>query len=617
MLYQIRQGVKFFGTTEVFRNCQFEIKGNEKIAIVGRNGSGKSTLLKIIAGDVTLDSGEIHKISQLRLGVLSQMAFSDESMTVQQAFEEAFATLKQLESSLHSLQSEVAENPTDQNLESLANMLHRFEDLGGYTYESEMNTVLTKMGFHQDDLSRTLSTFSGGQKTRLAFAKLLLSKPDILLLDEPTNHLDMSTIEWLEGYLAYYPKALVFVSHDRYFLDKVANVIVDIDDYKTTRYTGNYSSFVHRKQLDIQKNEVAFRRQQKEIERLEALIEKFRYKKSKAAFAQSKIKYLDRMEKVDAPKKEGRSFSAEFSSKIRGAKEVLVMDQLNIGYEKPLATLSATFYRGSKIAVVGDNGTGKSTLLKTIVGAVAPLGGEMLLGHQIEIGYFDQDLAQFDSNKTVLEELWDEFPQLDKTEVRTVLGRFLFSNEDVFKSVSVLSGGEKVRLSLAKLMLKRSNFLVLDEPTNHLDLLGKEALEESLLHYDGTLLFVSHDRYFIEKLANAKLIFKDQSVTYDVLNIEDLTSTSSRDEVKEEKKIQRMDAQRERKQAQREMVKVEKLITESEEALEQLRELRFDPEYYHDFQKMKQLDDRIDDAVNLVAKYMLRWEELHELLEGE
>jgi len=617
MLYQISQGTKSFGTTEVFKNLQFEIKGNEKIALVGRNGSGKTTLLKIIQKEEFLDTGNIHQNAQVRIGVLSQIAFADESLSVEDDLLTAFQHLLVMHQQLKELEKQLQIEPNEKVMEQYAQALNTFEENGGYTYETEMKTVLTKMGFTPSLSKRSISTFSGGEKTRLAFAKLLLSKPDILLLDEPTNHLDMATIEWLEGYLSYYPKAIVFVSHDRFFLDKVANVIVEIEDYKTQRYTGNYSSYIQQKSVLQQKQASTYHRQQKEIERLETLIEKFRYKKSKAAFAQSKIKYLDRMERVEKPKSESRTFKANFHAKVRGAKEVLLMDQCAIGYEKPLATLSLQILRGQKIAVVGDNGTGKSTLLKTIVGQLPLLKGEMLSGHQIEFGYFDQQLAQFDSSKTVLEEIWDEFSDLDKTEIRTVLGRFLFVGDDVFKLVSVLSGGEKVRLCLAKLMLKQANFLILDEPTNHLDLLGKEALEESLKDYTGTLLFVSHDRYFIEKLATAKLIFSAGKVEFDKLNKQEYVSGDKQDEGKLEKKQERLTSLKQRKEWMKECAKTEKTITEVENNLAILREKRFDPEYYHDYNKMKELDDMIDDAVNQVARYLVQWEQLVEALEGE
>ncbi len=616
MLYQISQGTKSFGSQPIFKQLQFEIRGNEKIAVVGPNGSGKTTLLKIISGEIDLDEGVIHRSSQVRLGVLSQTSFINEDISVETAFSEEFAYIHKMQEQLEVMHVALQSDHDDKLLFQYDSLLHAFEMAGGYTFDSEMKTVLTKMGFVESDLQRSIKTFSGGQKTRLAFAKLLLSKPDILLLDEPTNHLDISTIEWLEGYLIYYPKAIVFVSHDRYFLDKVANTVVDIDGYKTTRYTGNYSSYLHQKKTNMEKQLSAYTRQQKDIERLEALIEKFRYKRSKAAFAQSKIKYLERMEKIDKPKGEGRSFAANFVAKIRGAKDVLILDQCVIGYDRPLAKISMNILRGDKVAVMGDNGTGKSTLLKTIVGQIPLLSGELMLGHQVEVGYFDQDHAQFSSDKTVLEEIWDDFPDLDKTQVRTVLGRFLFSGDDVFKSVAVCSGGERVRLLLAKLMLKQANLLILDEPTNHLDIPGKEALEEALAGYEGTILFVSHDRYFIEKIATSRLVFEQGKATYYPLNIEQKKAEPAIS-AKEEQKVERLAQVKAKKDLTRELAKIEKQITESESELESLREKRFEPEYYHDYQKMKDLDDQIDEVHNAIARLISRWEELQESVEGK
>ncbi len=616
MLYQISQGSKNFGSQTIFRQLQFEIRGNEKIAVVGPNGSGKTTLLKIISGEIDLDDGVIHKSNQVRLGVLNQTSFADEEISVEAAFQQEFAYIHDMQAQLERMHVALQGEHDEKLLFQYDSLLHTFEMAGGYTFESEMKTVLTKMGFETADLLRPIKTFSGGQKTRLAFAKLLLSKPDILLLDEPTNHLDISTIEWLEGYLIYYPKAIVFVSHDRYFLDKVANTVVDIDQYKTTRYTGNYSSYLHQKTTQLEKQLSAYNRQQKDIERLEMLIEKFRYKRSKAAFAQSKIKYLERMEKIEKPKGEGRSFTANFIAKIRGAKDVLIMDHCVIGYDRPLAEISMHILRGDKVAVMGDNGTGKSTLLKTIVGDLPLLSGELMLGHQIDVGYFDQDHAQFSSQKTVLEEIWDDFPELDKTQIRTVLGRFLFSGDDVFKSVAVCSGGERVRLLLAKLMLRQANLLILDEPTNHLDIPGKEALEAALAGYEGTILFVSHDRYFIEKIATSRLVFEQGKATYYPLNIEQKKSVEPVS-VKDEKKAERLSLIRQKKDLVKELSKIEKQITEAEISLESLREKRFEPEYYHDYQKMKDLDDQIDDAHNVIAHLISRWEELQEHVEGK
>ena len=612
MLYQINKGSKSFGASSVFSDIQFEIKNVEKIAIVGRNGCGKSTLLKCINGNENLDSGTIHKQNNITIGYLAQKTLEDEDKTVLEELNEAFSEIFKIEEELKDLESIMKEDHSEKTLEKYALLQSKFEMLNGYSYESEMKTVFSRFGFNESDLNREVKTFSGGQRTRIAFVKLLLMKPDILLLDEPTNHLDLETIEWLEGYLKRYPKAVVLVSHDRMFLDDVVDVVYEIEYGKMSKYVGNYTSFVNQKRNDLEKMQVAYNNQQKEVERLETLIEKFRYKKNKAAFAQSKIKYLERMERIEDPDNpDTKTFKARFKSKVKGGKTVLIMEDLSIGYDEVLCKVNLEILHGNKIAIIGKNGTGKSTLLKTLVDQVKPLGGSYLDGHQIEVGYFDQQLAQFDSTKTVIEELWDEYPDLDRTTIRTILGQFLFSADDVFKNVSVLSGGEKVRLSFAKLLLKQANFLMLDEPTNHLDIPGKEAFEESLKEYDGTILFVSHDRYFIKQIASSILVIDDNDVTYYPYGYEEYANKEVV-EIIEKPVIKEVKQSIKPINAKREIVKLEAKIQELEELLEEKRELRFEPEYYHDYQKMNELDGEIDDIHNQIENLMNKWEELAE-----
>ncbi len=617
MLYQINKGTKYFGSHTVFEDIQFEIKATEKIALVGRNGSGKSTLLKCIMEELELDSGTIHKMSGIKIGYLSQTTFDNESSTVQEEMNKVFQPIFECEKEIQCVAEQLKEDSSEKVLEKYAKLQEKYERLNGYQIQAELLNVFTKFGFSKEDLNRQINSFSGGQRTRIAFVKLLLSKPDILLLDEPTNHLDLETIEWLEGYLKRYDRAIVLVSHDREFLDAVSEITFEIEYGQVKKYKGNYSSFVEQKKKDQEKQAQAYTRQQKEIERLEALIEKFRYKKSKAAFAQSKIKYLDRMEKIgDVQSSNTKSFHAEFKAKTKGGKHVLKSEDLVIGYDHSLATINLDILSGQRIAVMGANGTGKSTLLKTIVEKIAPLSGNFLLGHQIEIGYFDQQLAQFTKNKTVLEEIWDEYPDLDRTTIRTVLGRFLFSADDVFKKVDVLSGGEKVRLAFSKLMLQQSNFLILDEPTNHLDIVGKEALEEALKNYNGTLLFVSHDRYFIKKLATSVLLLQDKEAKLFPYGynqyIENEEVSQDKIEVQEEKK-QKEISRIEVINAKRRIKKLEELIQNNEIELEEKRELRFDPEYYHDYRKMQVLDSEIDKIHNEINALMKEWEELENL----
>ena len=513
MLYQISRAAKYYGAETVFEDCNFEIRGKEKIAIVGRNGCGKTTFLRCLCGEENFDRGTISKQNGITIGYLAQKVLEHDERTVEEELMTIYAHVFELQDEMRELEKQMETDVNEKILAQYARLQEEFESVNGYNWESEMKTVFTRFGFDLSDLKKKIGEFSGGQKTRIAFVRLLLSKPDVLLLDEPTNHLDLSAIEWLEGYVKNYPRAVVVVSHDRMFLDRVTDYVYDMEFGKMKRYTGSYSSFTIQKENDLERLQQAYDRQQKDIQRLQALIEKFRYKKNKAAFAQSKIKYLERMDKIEVEKADTKTFHAHFTPAIKGGERVLDVEKLVIGYDKPLCEVSLEMHRGNRIGVIGSNGTGKSTLVKTLMGLQAPLSGSFLYGHQIEVGYFDQQLAQFSSGKTVLEELWDENPELDRTAVRGVLGQFLFSADDVFKTVDVLSGGEKVRLSLAKLLLKHSNMLILDEPTNHLDIPGKEALEESLKGFTGSILFVSHDRYFINQLATGLLILNDDETT--------------------------------------------------------------------------------------------------------
>lgn len=614
MLYQINKGCKSFGAEDVFADIQFEIKNNEKIAVVGRNGCGKSTLLKCILGEEELDKGTIHQLSNTTIGYLSQNALSDKEITVQEEMNKAFKEIFAIQDQLNEVEQLMKTDSSEKILNRYANLLERFEALNGYNYQAELETVFCRFGFEKKDLMRKINTFSGGQQTRIAFVKLLISKPDILLLDEPTNHLDLETIEWLEGYLKKYPKAVVLVSHDRMFLDDIVDVVYEIEYGQMKKYIGNYSSFVNQKKMDLERQESAYNRQQKEIAHLEALIEKFRYKATKASFAQSKIKFLEKMEKIDEAKQpDNKTFKAHFTPKTKGGKDVLIIDDLAIGYDRELCRLSLQIQANDKIAIIGPNGCGKSTLLKTLVGQLKPLNGSFLYGHQIETSYFDQQLAQINNENSVLEELWNQYPDMDRTSIRSVLGQFLFSAEDVFKNVSVLSGGEKVRLALAKILLEHGNFLILDEPTNHLDIISKEALEEALNGYLGTILFVSHDRYFIKQIANKILVIEDGKTTLYPFGYQQYIESKNNViipvenlETKKKEKVLRSKPLN----IGKEIAKLEKQISVKEEELASLQELRYDPEYYHDFQKMNILDEKIDDVHNEIENLLAKWEEL-------
>ena len=612
MIVQISDGTVYFGANDLFENIDFTVNENERIALVGRNGSGKTTLLKVLMGEVELSSGQLIKANKTQIAYLEQNALIDSDQTIAEVFNEVFKTLKELEKQLEELSDQLKSDHSEKLIEQYTGLEEEYKYLGGYTYYSEICSVLNGFGFTEEDLNRKVSSFSGGEKTKIAFAALLLSKPDLLLLDEPTNHLDLSTIEWLEGYLAKYKKAMVIVSHDRTFIDKCVNVVYELEYGHLKRYAGNYSSFVEQKKNDLAHQEAAYRRQQKDIKRLEELIEKFRYKKNKAAFAQSKIKYLERMEKIEDPKKaDTKTFKAKFVCGVRGGKNVLSMDHFQVGYDEVLAEVTLDVLRGERVCVMGDNGTGKSTLLKTIVGLLEPLGGYIMLGHQIEIAYFDQNLANFTSGNTVLEELWNEYPDLDMYKVRSVLGAFLFTADEVFKEVNVLSGGEKVRLSLAKLMLKKANFLILDEPTNHLDILSKEALENALSDYEGTILFVSHDRYFIRKIATSCLVIDKDKVTYYPDGYKDYIDVKVKEELEENKqeKKEKVPLKQLKQKPKYNLARLENEISLMEDILEDKRALRYEPEYYQDMNKMAELDDEIDEIHNQIHALEEKWEE--------
>lgn len=516
MLYQISNGAVAFGDDVILHSIDFEIRNTEKIAIVGRNGCGKTTLLKLISGEVEmekLDSDEsafIAKAGNPEIGYLKQIAFDDPDVTLEQEVRKCFVKMDERKAELARAAAELEHDYSDEKVARYTAMEEAFKDDGGYYYEKEYEVMIRKFGFSDDERKKPIRDFSGGQQTKIAFIKLLLSKPDILLLDEPTNHLDVTTIEWLEGYLKSYPKAVVVVSHDRMFLDNVVDVVYEIEYGTARRYPGNYTNFIARKKENYDKQMKDHIAQQKEIERLQRMVTRFKGKPTKTSMAQSKQKAIDRMVIIEAPDKyDNKTFHANFQPEKETGNDVLYTSELAIGYDHPLSVVSLDLKRGEKLGILGGNGLGKSTFLKTIVGKIPALSGDYRFGTNVQIGYFDQQMAMYTSNKTVLDDFWDEYPNLTETEARNALGAFLFSGEDVFKNVNMLSGGEKVRLALCKILKTRPNVLVLDEPTNHMDIVGKETLESMLKDYKGTLIFVSHDRYFVKKVATQLLVFED------------------------------------------------------------------------------------------------------------
>lgn len=547
MRYQIRHALVQYGADTIIEDVNFEIHDHEKIAVVGRNGCGKTTLLKLINGDITmnnLDSDEtcgITMAGKQEIGFLHQISFPDADLSVEEEIKKTFAAvfacearMKEIECQLESgtahrngseeevggmqdaerQSTQVAEPQSEEQRRLLGEynaLQRRMEALRGYSWRRDMEIMFQQFGFALADLQRPIGSFSGGQQTKIAFIKLLLSRPDIMLLDEPTNHLDLQTIEWLEGYLQKYDKAVVIVSHDRMFLDRVIDVTYEIEYHRIKRYPGNYSAFMKRKEEDLQKQEKDYEAQQKEIKRLTEWIEKWKNTPTKVASAHSKQMAIEHMVKIEKPRRfDTKTFRAMFMPRIESYTEVLNVKNLKIGYEKELAEVSFLLEKGQKLAILGENGIGKSTLLKTLVGLISPLSGRFSFGHNVEWGYFDQQEAVMKDappEQTILDNFWEEYPKLLREQVRGALGAFLFSGEDVMKQMGQLSGGEKVRLELCKMFYRKPNLLILDEPTNHMDMAGKDALEKMLGDFPGTILFVSHDRYFVSRIATGVLEF--------------------------------------------------------------------------------------------------------------
>lgn len=526
MRYQIKHALVQYGAETIIEDVNFEIHDHEKVAVVGRNGCGKTTLLKLIAGEITManiDSDESCGISMAgkqRIGYLHQISFEDGEISVENEILKVFQPIFECEKRMQELSKLMSQEHDEKLMYEYSALQDKMEALGGYTYRRDMETMFQKFGFELKDLERPIGTFSGGQQTKVAFIKLLLSRPDIMLLDEPTNHLDLPTIEWLEGYLKSYNKAVVIVSHDRMFLDRIIDVTYEIEYHHIKRYPGNYTTFMKLKEEAAAKQEKDYEEQQKEIKRLTEWIEKWKNTPTKVTAVHSKEKQLEHMVLIEKPRRfDTKAFRGQFLPRTTSYSDVLILKALEIGYDHVLSKVSFTLKKGERVAVIGENGKGKSTLLKTLMGQIEPLGGSYTVGTGVEVGYFDQQAAVAESmepDKTVLQDFWDLYPDLKEVEVRNALGSFLFTGEEVFKTLGQLSGGEKVRLALCKMFKMRPNLLILDEPTNHMDLIGKEALETMLKNYTGTVLFVSHDRYFIKEIATGMLDFKeDKTVFYD------------------------------------------------------------------------------------------------------
>ena len=622
----INGSVEYDGNT-VLSEINFSVSDKEKIALVGRNGSGKTSILKCISGEVPLVSGTgdekfSFSISGApKIGYLQQVSLNDE-LTLRQEILLAYKDVVGLENKLQILLDKMSENPSDENVGAYSRAMERFENIGGYLYKKEYLTAVSKFGFSAEDLDKKLSCFSGGQRTKIALMKLLLEKPDVLLLDEPTNHLDIAAVEWLEGYLKNYKNSVVIVSHDRMFLDRIVGVVYEIEYGVTTRYKGNYTAFLTQKQQAYDKALKDAKWKSAEIDRLRKLVERFRYKATKAAMAQSKLKEIERLGTVETPRRfDTSTFASSFQPEYESVRDALFVKDLVFGYDKPLGEISLAVERGQKIGVIGSNGTGKSTLLKTITGLIPPLSGDVRFGVKTRVGYFDQTIAATKSEVSVLEDFRAEFPELNDGEIRKTLGGFLLSGDDVFKCVKDLSGGEKVRLALSKIFRRRPNFLILDEPTNHMDIIGKETLEKLLMDFSGTVIVVSHDRYLINRVAKSLIVFENGGVRYfdGTFDEYEEREKETAEEVAKEKpeKIKKTGGERyvESKEEARRKHRVEfleKKITALEEELSLARAKLDDETVNTDYKKVMAVEEEIKTIEEKLDPLITEWTELSE-----
>ena len=640
ILLQVNQLCKYYGADIILSNIKLEVQTRDRIALVGRNGAGKSTLLKIISGNLSYDSGEIIKPKDVKIGYLAQDTGLESTLSIWEEMLSVFEELRKQEQALRKLEQEMSkpslvENPIqyEKVLKEYDELQVQFKENGGYQFEADIRSVLHGLNFHLFDYNTKISSLSGGQKTRLALGKLLLSKPDILILDEPTNHLDIDTLSWLEQYLQSYDGAILIVSHDRYFLDEVVNQVYEISRHQIMKFPGNYSFYLDKKAENYERDMKLFEKQQDEVAKLQDFIQRNLARASTTKRAQSRRKQLDRMELMDRPLGDESSATFRFDIEKQSGNEVLNIHSLSIGYEKDAAVstnINLRVTRGESIALVGPNGVGKSTLLKTIVEKLPALDGELQIGTNVFFGYYDQQQADLTSNKTVLKELWDEYPFKNEKDIRTVLGNFLFSGDDVLKIVSSLSGGEKARLALAKLMLQKANFLILDEPTNHLDLDSKEILENALIDYPGTILFVSHDRYFINRIASKVIELNLEGVTdylgdYDYyvekkLEQEELkalqqneqqssvqSNPSEKTSYQQDKEAKKLERQR-----QRRIEQIESQIEELEQAVDQNEQLLCDPAVFQNHVKSLEINEENEKYKQELEQLMEEWTTLSE-----
>ncbi|WLR42158.1 ABC-F family ATP-binding cassette domain-containing protein [Bacillus carboniphilus] len=637
ILLQVNDLAKSFGADVILSNIKLEVKSGDRVAIVGRNGAGKSTLLKIIASKLSYDSGEIIKPKEVSIGYLEQNSGLSSSLTIWDEMELIFSYLKETEQQMRDLEMQMAEvDPSSQQFQSILKkydqLQHEFSDQGGYQYEADIRSVLHGLGFGSFDYETSISTLSGGQKTRLALAKLLLIKPDLLILDEPTNHLDIETLTWLEQYLQTYHGALLIVSHDRYFLDKVVNLVYELSRTRSKKYHGNYSDYLDQKAADYEKDLKLYEKQQDEVASLKEFIQKNLARASTTKRAQSRRKQLEKMELLDRPQGDEKSAHFSFTIDRPSGNDVLKGEKLAFAYEDLPIFENVSFHvsRGDSIALVGPNGVGKSTLLKTIIKKLSLQTGELEYGKNVSIGYYDQEQANLTSNKRVLNELWDEFPLTSEKDVRTILGNFLFTGDDVLKSVSTLSGGEKARLALSKLMMQKANFLILDEPTNHLDLDSKEVLENALIDYPGTILFVSHDRYFINRIGSKVFELSQNSLTeylgdYDYfltkkaeqMELKELENNKAKINTTDKDKSNRSfeeekELKKQARQRKRRIEEIEQTMEKIEQNINSIETKLHDPNNAQDHELLQQLTEENNDLNSQLLNLLEEWETLVE-----
>lgn len=634
----------------LLEDFSFEVNNGDKIAIIGKNGSGKTTLLKILLGEIELHQPDnappvFIKTDKPTISALNQMTFENENITLYDEVLSSYKKITDLEQKLKSIQLQLENSDDHKLVEKFSRLNDEYEILGGYTYKSEMASILSSFGFSESDKLKKLSEFSGGQKTKIAFIKLILSKPDLLVLDEPTNHLDIKAINWLEEYISNYKKAVVIVSHDRAFLDNTVNIVYEIEHKKLTKYIGNYSKFLKTKQEKYESDLKHYEAQQREIADINAFIERFRYKATKANAVQSRIKQLEKMKIIPVPQKSDNSaFHTKTKPEIESGSEVLSCTNLKIGYDKehPLATLNLKVMRGERLGIIGSNGTGKSTFLQTITEKIPVISGYFKLGYNVQYGYFAQLESKKTSSKTIYQEFSDIFPKLNDREVRSSLGAFLFSGNDVNKKLSELSGGEIVRFELCKIFQTKPNLLILDEPTNHMDITSKETLESLILGYTGTVIFVSHDRYFTNKIATKLLVFENgqanifdgtynefmhpntkvvQKVTTEIEKKpkpEKIEYPVDFDDIKPDNIYLSMsyyDLSKEKNKTENLVKKLEIKSAEAEEKLKKLNQDFVDPEIASDFVKLMEIQAEMETTQIQIDKFASDWLEKTQELE--